>query len=94
MKAVFIEEENCFYYGETSLNDPNKYQGKGILVFKNGYNSLYECWWVNDKRKGKGRMIDKTECIYDGEWANGKKNGYGVHTYKSGSKHDGLWLND
>jgi hypothetical protein len=59
MKAKFIDKGNIFYYGETSLDDPDVLHGKGIMLVKDGYNSLYECWFVNNKRKGRGRMMDK-----------------------------------
>ncbi len=75
MKAVWKEYVNSFYYGETSLADPTLMHGKGIIIFKDAPNALYECWWVNDNGHGKGRWITNDKHIYEGENSNGKRHG-------------------
>ena len=89
MKAVWLKLENAYYYGETSLKDPTKRHGKGILILKNGDNSLNECWWVNDQRHGRGRMIDRKKHIHEGEYANDKRNGEGTYIFPTGEKYIG-----
>jgi hypothetical protein len=34
MKAVWKEYDNCYYYGEVSLDDPRICHGKGICLYK------------------------------------------------------------
>ena len=39
------------------------------------YNEKYDGNWLNDKREGKGKLINSKE-IYNGEW--NMKNGKGI----------------
>jgi hypothetical protein len=33
---------------------------------------LFEGYWKNNKKNGRGRMIDTKGNVYDGEWKNDK----------------------
>ncbi len=75
MKAVWKETASGYYYGETSLADPTKFHGKGVIVNKES-KQLHEGWWVNDEAQGKGRWINGlTGDMYVGEWLRGKRHG-------------------
>jgi hypothetical protein len=74
MVAIWKETDKHFYYGETSLFDPNVWHGKGIAFFKET-KSLYECWFVNNKRQGRGRFISNNKHIYLGDWFEGYRHG-------------------
>ncbi len=52
--AVLLENENFFYYGQTSLADPTKPHGKGIYINKK-INLFREGWWMNGKLHCRGR---------------------------------------
>jgi hypothetical protein len=84
MGAVWIETDNSYYYGETSLADSNVFHGKGIIIFKEEPNQMFECWWNNNKRNGRGRMIKKDGHMYEGEFLYNKRHGEGVYTYPDG----------
>lgn len=46
--------------------------------------TIYEGSWENDRKSGKGRLIDgNTGDIYVGEFADGKKTGRGRIFHKS-----------
>ena len=90
MRAVWKENDDFYFYGETSLADPNLWHGKGILVCKEGL-SLSECWRVNGKRHGKGRWIDDDKKMYVGEYLDDYLHGLGIYLYPEGHKFVGEW---
>lgn len=65
MKPIWKENDKLIYYGETSLTNPGKMHGKGILIFKEE-KLLFECWFLNNQRNGKGRRITDNGSVYDG----------------------------
>ncbi len=94
MKAKWHEDEDCFYFGETSVVDSSTWHGKGIQVIKDG-KQLFECWWIDDVIKGKGRWINgETRDMHHGDYVNRNRHGYGVYTWANGNKYEGLWEND
>lgn len=58
--------------------------------------TIYEGSWENDRKSGKGRLIDgNTGDIYVGEFADGKKTGRGRIFHKSLEQiYEGEWSND
>ena len=75
-----IYENGIYYIGQFENNRPN---GKGKLYYNNG-NILYEGDFINGKREGFGKYIDKNGDVYEGQWLNGKKHGEGKIFYKNG----------
>jgi hypothetical protein len=58
-------------------------------MFKDGNKALYECWFVNNSKNGKGRMIRDDNTIYEGEFVDGKFHGFGIYTYSEGMIYKG-----
>ena len=40
--------------------------GLGTLTYPD--TTKYICYWLNDKKHGKGQIKDKDEILYDAEW--------------------------
>ena len=70
------------YTGEWSISTGMRH-GKGNLVIIDG--SIYEGYWINDKKNGFGRFIHVDGDIYDGYWANDKANGRGIYKHVNGA---------
>ena len=51
------------------------YNKKGVYTWKNG--AKYEGEWKNNKRHGKGKMINSDGKIYEGDFKENKKDGFG-----------------
>ena len=69
------QEDGYKYEGEW-LRGKNIKQGKGIEVGPMG--TIYEGYYVNNKRYGRGRLIgDGTR--YVGQWLNDKRHGDGKY---------------
>jgi hypothetical protein len=66
----------------------------------NGYgkwnleNAVYEGYFKNGKREGKGKMVFWDNSTYVGDYANGLKNGKGKYEYVDGSVYDGDWVDN
>ena len=73
-----IYEDGKYYIGQFSNNLRN---GKGIVYYKNG-SIKYEGDFVNDKKEGNGKYINKLGDYYIGEWKEDEKNGKGIDYYK------------
>jgi hypothetical protein len=54
----------------------------GRVLTANG--SLYEGFWANNLKEGKGRMISVDGDVYEGDWKAGKKSGDGKLSYSNG----------
>ena len=52
---------------------------------------LYEGYWVNGERCGKGRMIFCNGDVYQGEWANSMSHGTGIFISDDG-QYKGEWI--
>ncbi|WP_339180303.1 hypothetical protein MHB43_30490 [Paenibacillus sp. FSL H8-0317] len=86
-KKVSIKYAGGNYYGEVKNGKPN---GKGTMQW--GANKTYSGDWVDGKRSGYGKFVNKTEyaddgfvppritttkTIYNGQWKSDKQNGEG-----------------
>lgn len=52
------------------------YDNKGIYTWKTG--AVYEGYWKNNKRNGKGRMTNPDGKVYEGDFVENVKQGYGT----------------
>lgn len=79
------------YYGQHKLFVK---EGLGKLVCLDG--TIFEGNWENDRKSGKGRLIDgSTGDIYVGEFTDGKKTGRGRIYHKALDQiYEGEWSND
>ena len=50
--------------------------GKGVEKWSTGIEFKGE--FLNNKRHGKGRMLQRDGTVYDGQWVNGVAEGYGI----------------
>ena len=70
----------------------------GKLITKNGgkkfsltFADLYEGFWKDDMKNGKGRMITHKGEVYQGDWRHDVKDGYGKKYNKEGVFIQGRW---
>jgi hypothetical protein len=66
------------------------YNGYGKFGFTN---AVYEGYFKNGKREGKGKTIAWDGGIYEGEYVIGLPNGKGKYTFTDGSVYEGNWVN-
>lgn len=66
-----------------------KRHGMGIMKYDSG--RIYEGFWKNDLRDGKGYEIFPNGNIYEGDYFIGKPNGSGIFKWKDGEIYDGQW---
>jgi len=92
MNSFWIENDDYYYYGQTSLADPTLMHGKGIYIGKES-KPLFECWYVNGKRQGRGRWIGNNKEMYVGEYLNDKRHGLGMYVWPDGGIYKGQWEN-
>ena len=65
----------------------------------NGYgkynfeNAVYEGYFKNGEKEGRGKMTFWDNAIYEGDCTNGLRNGKGKYTYIDGAVYDGDWVN-
>lgn len=50
-------------------------EGHGLMRYKDG--SVYEGYFVNGKKHGKGTYVDPNGNTFDGNWRQGKRQGPG-----------------
>jgi hypothetical protein len=56
---------------------------------------VYEGWFRDDKRHGKGTMTYANNNVYEGHWENDVRSGMGTLFYPDkGRRFDGLWQDD
>ena len=77
------------YFGQYNQRT-NSREGQGIEVFESD-GSIYEGYFKNNERSGKGRYIYANGEVYNGVWTNDKPNGYGIQTYLNGDMYEGDW---
>ena len=54
----------------------NKFEGQGIFVWSND-GSIYEGYYRNGMRNGRGRYIYYNGDVYEGAWRDDKRHGTG-----------------
>jgi hypothetical protein len=64
--------------------------GYGKYVYSN---AIYEGYFKNGKKEGRGKMIFWDNGSYEGDNSNDLRNGKGKFTYIDGSYYDGDWVN-
>ena len=64
-------------------------EGIGIAVYRNG--DIYEGYWKDGKRNGKGRYIFNNKKYFIGDSKDGKWHGYGVMYFEDGNRYEGKW---
>lgn len=69
-----------------------KYEGKGVLLFKNG--SFLSGDWKAGKLNGQGANFNSDKDLYVGNFVNGEKNGSGTFIYADNSFLQGNFKND
>lgn len=87
---AIYSNDNTLRYSGYFLN--GMYNGKGVMLFKNG--SFLSGEWKNGKLDGKGASLSGNGDLYVGEFADGKRNGSGTYTYDDKSFLIGKFKND
>jgi hypothetical protein len=79
-----------YYAIQKSCVSGDCYNGYG----KFGYaNSVYEGYFKNGKKEGKGKMIFWDGGTYEGDYVNDEMSGKGKFIFPSGGVYDGDWVN-
>ena len=60
--------------------------------YKDG--SVYDGFFSNNMKSGKGIMIFNDNSVYDGMWDTDMKSGFGRMVYSDSSVYEGMWSND
>jgi hypothetical protein len=75
-----------------SLNKKKIINGLGIYTFHNG--DVYEGYFKDDKRHGKGRVTFHSGALYEGYFKDDKKHGKGKYTFPNGTVYIGYFKDD
>ena len=76
----------------TSAKDPsNKSEPQGEFKRIEIDGDLFEGYFLNGKKNGRGKYIWANGNVYDGNWVDGKCTGKGRITWSSGASFDGEW---
>jgi hypothetical protein len=73
----------------------NKKNGLGTFYYVEGF--IYEGYWKDDLRHGKGKMVwspgASLEESYEGDWENDQKHGIGIYRFRidEGTVYEGQW---
>jgi hypothetical protein len=87
----------------TTFNLPNGEVRNGYSVYDNIYwlgeckyadGSTYYGDWMNGKRHGLGKIIERNGYMYYGWWEDDMRHGQGEANYPDGSTYDGDWKYD
>ena len=87
---AIYDNDNTLRYSGYFVN--GAYNGKGVLLFKNG--SFLSGDWKNGKLNGKGANLTSDGDLYVGSFADGKKDGTGMFVYADNSLLSGHLQND
>lgn len=52
---------------------------------------LFEGYFINGKKNGRGKYIWANGDIFDGNWVDGKRHGHGTYTWADGDTYEGDW---
>ena len=72
-----MDHEGIRYEGE--VDNEGRRDGRGIGLYPDG--TLYEGYFVEGKRQGKGRSTKVNLEVYTGEWYNDLFHGFGICKY-------------
>lgn len=76
----------------TSAKDPsNKSEPQGEFKRIEIDGDLFEGYFLNGKKNGRGKYIWANGNVYDGNWVDGKCTGKGRISWSSGASFDGEW---
>ncbi|KAL4506871.1 hypothetical protein ABPG72_001292 [Tetrahymena utriculariae] len=89
-QLYYIKDENSD--GIYQLDEDKVKQGRGIQFFKSG--GLYEGYFKNNQRHGKGKLITFEGDVYIGEFQKNMKRGRGVLTYSNKDIYEGEFYQD
>ena len=70
--------------------------GYGTFYYRDGH--IYEGYWKDDQRWGKGKMTYSVGSVveesYDGDWEADQKHGVGVYRFRAdeGTIYEGQWV--
>ena len=91
-KPLHTFENGDKYLGQWNP-DTNKQEGQGVQV-RALDGRLYEGYFKDGLKHGRGRYIFADKTMYEGQWENGKKHGYGVFKWPNGGEYEGYFRND
>jgi hypothetical protein len=87
---VRVNEDDEIYIGQFKVGTNIK-EGRGIML--TSAKDLYEGYWVNGERCGKGRMIFWNGDIYQGDFVDSVSQGLGIFISEEG-KYKGEWFDN
>lgn len=62
------------------------------MIYADG--AVYEGFWKDGVRQGRGRLVHTTGDVYEGEWNEDAAHGYGSFTNTEGYSYSGTWVED
>jgi hypothetical protein len=62
------------------------------MIYNNG--DIYEGYWLNDKKNGKGIINYHNNEIYEGDFVDDKKEGNGAMNFKNDNLYKGEFKNN
>lgn len=77
------------YASDKSASDKSEPQGEFKRIEIDG--DLFEGYFLNGKKNGRGKYTWANGDVYDGMWKDGKRDGYGKRIFKDGEKYEGQW---
>ncbi len=75
---------------DKSTSDKSEPQGEFKRIEIDG--DLFEGWFINGKKNGRGKYTWANGDVYDGMWKDGKRCGRGRISWSNGASFDGEWL--
>lgn len=86
LSFIYDNQVKVEYLGQVIHGKANGY-GWGIFETR----GIYQGYWKNNLRHGKGKHTWKNGDVYEGDFFNGHKNGQGIYYFSDGSKFVGNW---
>ena len=91
-RPIYTNDNGDKYLGQWNPAT-GKREGQGITVWANN-GEIYEGYYKNGQRNGRGRYIYYNGNVYEGEWKDDKRYGYGVWTGVNRNAYKGHYKND
>lgn len=90
--------DDVAYLGQVRTGTDIKH-GRGSLLqkFFDGTCVLFQGYWRNGIKEGRGRVISTIGNVYEGEWKNGQCEGKGIYIYGPGDdrlRYEGDFVNN